>query len=128
MLHDIKPIRLAMIAGSFVLVAGCASKPVEPTLADAMRGHSEESQRLSETKKELARDWERGSALIEEGSERVARGEQRIEQAEQAIEKGTAEIERGNEQIAEGRALKAQSEQRFRERFPDLSLEPVSRD
>lgn len=128
MLHDIKPIRLAMIAGSFVLAAGCASKPVEPTLADSMREHSEQSQRQSEAKKELARDWERGSALIEEGRERVERGQQRIEEAEKAIERGTAEIERGNEQVTEGRTLKAQSEQRFRERFPDLSLEPASDD
>lgn len=124
MLHDRKPVRCATIVGTFILATGCASKPVEPTLADAMRDHSEDAQRESMAKQELARDWERGAELVAEGSERVARGKQRIEDAEKAIERGTSEIERGNQQIAEGAALKARSEQRFRERFPELSLEP----
>ncbi|MGK7295835.1 MAG: hypothetical protein ACNS61_08420 [Candidatus Wenzhouxiangella sp. M2_3B_020] len=114
------------IAATLALTAGCASKPTEPTLADAMRAHSDEQQRQSEIKKELAADWERGNELLRAGSKRIARGEQRIEEAELAIEKGTAEIESGTEQMAEGRALKAESERRFRERFPELSLDPYA--
>lgn len=122
----INRIRLATIAGSIVLAAGCASKPVEPTLADAMRGHSEQAQRQSQAKKELARDWERGSELADDGRELVARGEKRIEDAEEAMERGLAEVERGNEQVVEGEELKARSERQFRDRFPDLSLEPAN--
>ena len=114
---------LAIVA-ALGLAAGCASKPTEPTIADAMRAHSDEQQRQSEFKKELAADWERGNALLDAGSKKIARGERRIEEAEEAIEKGQAEIESGTAQMAEGRALKAQSERRFRERFPELSLDP----
>lgn len=117
-------IRIATVAGSVAVAAGCASKPVEPTLADVMRDHSVEAQRQSEIKKELARDWERGNELAEDGERLVARGERRVEEAEDARERGLEEIERGREQIVEGEELKASSEQRFRERFPDLSLEP----
>ena len=115
--------KIAAFAVAVLLTAGCATRP---TLADAMRAHSDEQQRQSEVKKELAADWERGNELLEAGRKKVARGERRIEEAEQAIERGTAEIESGTEQMAEGRALKAQSERRFRERFPGLSLDPYA--
>lgn len=124
-MNEFKAIRLATVLCTLFLAAGCASKSVEPTLADAMRGHSEEAQRDSEAKKALAQDWERGAELLEEGRKSVARGEQRIRDAEKAIERGTAEIERGNQQIAAGTELKTRSERRFRERFPDLPLEFV---
>lgn len=111
------------IAAIFMLT-GCASQPAEPTLADTMREHSAEQQRQSDAKKQLARDWERGAELAESGRELVARGESRIEDAEKAMARGADEIERGTEQIAEGEELKARSERRFRELFPDLTLEP----
>lgn len=117
-------VAIAACAAAALLTAGCASKPTEPTLADAMRAHSDEQQRQSEVKKKLAADWERGNELLEAGRKQVARGERRIEEAEQAIEKGQAEIESGTAQMAEGRALRAQSERQFRERFPELSLNP----
>lgn len=115
-----------MVVGAILLFAGgCASNPAEPTLADSMREHSAEQQRQSDAKQQLARDWERGAKLIEAGEKLVARGEERVKDAEEAIEKGTSEIELGTEQILEGRELKAQSERRFRERYPDLPLEPA---
>lgn len=122
--HSIGTTRHLIFGAMFLLVGGCASTPSEPTLADSMREHSAEQQRQSDAKKQLARDWERGAQLVEAGEKLVARGEERIEDAEQAIKKGRSEIELGNQQILEGQALKAESERRFRERFPDLSLEP----
>lgn len=110
------------------LVAGCASTSSEPTFADAMRGYSDEAQQEVELKRELAKRWERGNKLEQTGEQRVARAEDQIEQAEQSISKARDAIKAGNQEIAEGRELKAESERRFRARFPELSLEPAGQD
>jgi len=107
------------------LAAGCASTPPEPTLADAMRGHSDEAQQEAELKRDLAKRWERGNKLETTGERRVERAREQIEEAEQTIVDARAAIERGNVEIAEGRELKAESERRFRARFPEASLEPA---
>lgn len=117
--------RLNILMVSIALAAGCASTQPAPTLADAMRGHSDEAQQEAELKRELAKNWERGNKLEATGERRVARAREQIEDAEQKIEDARAAIERGEREVAEGRALKAENERRFRERFPDLSLQPA---
>ncbi|MDT8410521.1 MAG: hypothetical protein RQ741_13060 [Wenzhouxiangellaceae bacterium] len=89
-----------------------------------MRQHSDQQQRQSEIKRQLAKDWERGDELIETGRKKVERGQNRIDKAEKELEKGTEEVEQGTRQIAEGQRLKAESERRFRARFPDLEIDP----
>ena len=117
--------KLSVATISIALAAGCASTPSEPTLADAMRGHSDEAQQQADLKRELAKNWERGAKLETTGERRVARAREQIAEAEQKIEDARDAIERGNREVAEGRALKAESERRFRERFPDQSLQPA---
>jgi predicted nucleic acid-binding Zn-ribbon protein len=117
-----------MTALVITLAAGCASTPPEPTLADAMRGHSAEAQQEAELKRDLAKRWERGNKLETTGKNRVERAREQINEAEQKIVEARDAIERGTGEIAEGRELKAESERRFRARFPDASLEPYDRD
>lgn len=116
--------RTGTITLLFTLAVGCASTPPEPTLADAMRGHSDEAQQEAELKRDMAKRWERGNKLETTGERRVERAREQIEEAEQEIADARDAIERGNDEIAEGRQLKAESERRFRARFPDASLEP----
>ena len=110
------------------LAAGCASTPSEPTRADAMRGHSDEAQRETDLKRELAERWERGDELERTGERRVERAQEQIAKAEENIREAREAIERGNREIVEGRELKIESERRFEARFPDLSLEPADQD
>lgn len=124
MFNQVTKSRLVLIGAVVALTAGCASKPVQPTLGDAMREHSEDMQREADTRQQLAEDWERGAALVKAGEKKVERGEQLIREAEELLEKGTRQVERGTREIAEGRALKTTSERLFRELFPDLSLDP----
>jgi len=120
--------RHGLVVLAVSVLAGCASTPPEPTLADAMRGHSYEAQYQAELKRELAKRWERGDELENTGERRVERSREEIEQAEEKIAKARQAIERGNREIAEGREMKAESERRFQRRFPDLSLDPADQD
>lgn len=110
------------------MLAGCASAPPEPTLADAMRGHSENAQAQAELKTALAKQWERGNELERDGERRVARARETIEGAEERIDEARDSLERGNDEIETGRALKTESERRFRAAFPKLSLNPQAGD
>lgn len=106
-----------------ILGAGCASNSSEPTMADAMRQYSDDVQQEADLKRQLAEDWETGNQLERTGLQRVERARKTIEKAEKEIKKAEQALERGNREIEKGRALRAESERRFRSRFPDLSLE-----
>ncbi|MHB8767199.1 MAG: hypothetical protein ACYDA8_23050 [Deferrisomatales bacterium] len=102
-----------------IALAGCAGSP---TTADLMRAHAFEARTQAELNSGLARDWDRGSALVQAGEKRIVDGEKRIRAAEDKLEEGRDQVEQGEQEVAEGRELMEESERRFRETFPDLKL------
>lgn len=87
-------------------LTACAGKP---TIGDAMRGHADQDQASVDLQKKLAKDWERGSRLAQTGDKRVKTAQR--------------ELERGQQEVADGTRLMEESERRFREAFPNLTLD-----
>jgi septal ring factor EnvC (AmiA/AmiB activator) len=108
-----------VISLCILAVSGCARKT---TTADLMKGHAVEMQSQVDLKNQLAKEWERGQKLILSGEKRVNAGEKRVKSAERDLKRGQDDIERGRREIAEGQKLTEQSENRFRENFPDLEI------
>lgn len=109
--------RLKMISAVVVAMAvfsGCSSK--EPTIGDLMRKHAADQ-------KEIAENWDKGSALKQSGQKLVKHGEKLVKSGEKDIKTGTNEIEQGNKDIIEGTKLSNESERIFREKYPDLKLD-----
>ncbi|MBE0514487.1 hypothetical protein [Sulfurimonas sp.] len=108
------------IIGSVVVAmavfAGCAAK--EPTKGDFMRMHAADQ-------KEIAEDWDKGSALKQSGEKLVKHGEKLIKSGEKDIATGKEEIEKGNQEIIEGTRLSDESERIFHEKYPELRLETI---
>jgi len=112
---------MLVVAGvSMFTLSGCAKK--EPTAADLMRSHAKNVQERAELKEQLAKDWEKGQALVISGEKRVQEGEKLIKKAERDLKQGQEQLERGNREIAEGKNLMQQSESRFQQNYPDLSF------
>ncbi len=91
------------------LSVGCASAP--PTVGDKMLTQSEGT-------RELAKQWQRGDALVKKGESIKAEGQE-------IIGKGDAKVKEGDRLIAEGTAMKKESEMIFKERFPGQTLDPT---
>ena len=106
---------------TFLFLTACSSSRA-PTAADMMRDYADVAQDRADLRSQLARDWDRGAALLVSGERRVRAGESRIESAEREIRRGRDDIERGNREIAEGQSLLEESERKFREAFPELNL------
>lgn len=100
--------------------AGCANN--QPTTADLMRDHAAVQGAEVAVKKGLAKDWEKGTKLIATGEERVQRAEKEIRQAEKKLRESRKTLQKGKREIEQGTTLKARSEQKFRNEFPDSSL------
>lgn len=110
----------ALALSSVVLVgAGCSN---QPTTADLMRDYAAEQSTEVALKKELAKDWEKGTKLVDTGEKRVKRAEKDIRQAEKQLRDARKALEKGKREIVRGQKLKARSERKFRARFPDSSL------
>lgn len=109
------------LTAGFVIatLVGCTSAP---TTGDRMRTHAAVVQDQVDLKKELAKDWDRGTNLVQSGEKRVKGGEKKITSAERDLKEGRDQVERGNQEIAEGRKLMQESKRRFHETFPDLEL------
>ena len=113
--------RMLVVAGvSILTLSGCAKK--QPTAADLMRNHAKNVQEKAELKAQLAKDWEKGQALVISGEKRVQEGEKLIKKAERDLKRGQEQLERGNRETAEGKTLMQQSESQFQQNFPGLSF------
>jgi len=112
-----------LLAASITLlsVTGCSSKP---TTADLMRGHATDAQAQVDLKKQLAKDWEKGTKLVSSGERKVSDGQKRIRNAERDLERARKQVETGNQEIAEGSKLVADSERVFKETFPTQNTNP----
>lgn len=106
-----------------VLLAACASTPEEPTLGDRMRVHSDDMQRQADLRRELAAQWDEGAELVSTGENRIERNQRRLQEAEEAMERAQDRIRTGNQEVTRGQRMMNESERRFREEFPDASLE-----
>ena len=113
---------------AMLALAGCRSTP-NPSTADLMRTHAFESQAQADLKNQLAKNWERGSKLVQSGEKHIKDGEKRIKDSEKEIrsaerdlKKGRSQVDEGNREIDEGRKLMQESRRRFRENFPGLEL------
>lgn len=100
-------------------LAGCAGKE---TTADLMRDDASAGQTQVDLKNQIAKDWERGKALIVTGENRIEQGEAQVESAQDNLESGQDTIERGEQEIAEGQKLVRDSERTFREDYPEVDL------
>ncbi|GGW52036.1 hypothetical protein [Alishewanella tabrizica] len=112
-----------LLAASITLlsVIGCSSKP---TTADLMRSHATDAQTQVDLKKQLAKDWEKGTKLVSSGERKVSDGQKRIRNAERDLERARKQVETGNKEIAEGSKLVADSERVFKETFPTQNTNP----
>lgn len=104
------------------IVAGCASEPAAPTVADRMRGHAADMQQEADLKSALAQQWERGRELAAAGNRKIEEGERRMRAAERDMEKAREQVRSGRSELKEGQKLVEEAEQRFRREFPGLDL------
>jgi uncharacterized phage infection (PIP) family protein YhgE len=111
-----------IITIAMVMLASCGSK--QPTKADFMRQHADDTQALVDLKNKLASQWEKGQEMIKEGEKLVSDGEEIVEEAEKEMKKGNEKIEQGKKAVEEGRKLVEESLKQFRENFPGLELKP----
>ena len=109
-----------MLIAAIIMVAtvGCTTKA--PTTGDFMRMHAAEEKATGADQKELAKEWESGSALKHSGEKLVKDGEELMKDGDKKITIGKQNIEQGNKDIAEGTKAMQQSEQKFNERYPNL--------
>lgn len=105
---------LSSVVIAMTVFAGCAAK--EPTKGDFMRMHAADQ-------KEIAENWDKGTALKQSGEKLVKHGEKLIKSGEKDIVTGKEEIEKGNQEIIEGTRLSNESERIFHEKYPELKLE-----
>lgn len=116
--------RLKIISAVVVVItvfSGCSIK--DPTTGDFMRMHAADEKAIGLDQKNIAKDWDRGSALKQSGEKLVKHGEELIKSGEQNIITGKHEIEQGGKDIIDGTKLSAESERIFHEKYPDLKLE-----
>lgn len=104
-----------------VSAVGCSTKA--PTAGDFMRMHAAEEKATSIDQKELAKEWERGSALKQSGEKLLEDGEKLVKDGEKKITIGKQNIEQGTKDIAEGTKAMQESEKKFLEKYPNLKLD-----
>mgnify|MGYP003659354261 CR=1 FL=1 len=100
--------------------AGCATQA--PTPADLMRDYAAVQGAEVALKRDLAKDWEKGTELVVTGEKRVERAEKDIRQAEKDLRDSRKALQKGQREIERGQRLKTSSELKFRSAFPDSSL------
>jgi hypothetical protein len=119
-------IRICLAGGVIMAVlAGCSGTSgtkAGPSTGDIMREYATESQARADLKKQLARDWERGSKLMKSGEKRARDGERRIAAAERELLRAKEAVKQGYKEISDGTALMLESERLFREKYPDQEL------
>lgn len=106
-----KESKVILAVATVLMLAACASN--KPDIGSIMQQHAIEDQAAADLQKKLSKDWKRGSKLVQTGTKRAQQGEKALE--------------RGNQEVAEGTKLMEESERRFREAFPDLTLEVDSK-
>lgn len=118
-------LKLGILTGTclcIVALAGCANHTLTP--ADQMRGSAANSQADADDIRQLSRDWDRGTKLVEDGQKRLEDGRKRVESARADTARGQADIDQGNREIAEGQALINNSERLFNENTPPVLVAP----
>lgn len=117
-----------------LLMAGCASKPPEPTMLDLMRAQKAELQTQVDLKAELVREWEQGTQQLAEATRRQQEAERRASQAERRLRDAERDLRRAQQDAerarAEGEAARARiagSESRFRDAFPEVAATAPAR-
>ncbi|MFA5214471.1 hypothetical protein [Sulfuricurvum sp.] len=113
-----------IIAATVIMMTtlvGCATKA--PTTGDFMRMHAAEEKATGVDQKQMAKEWDQGSALNQSGVKLVKHGEDLVKSGEKDITTGKQEIEQGNKDIAEGTKLMEASKQKFLEAYPDQKLD-----
>lgn len=113
---------LTVVALSSIVLVGAGCSTNQPTTADLMRNHASEQSAEASLKKNLAKDWDKGTQLIDTGEKRVKRAEKDIRQAEKQLRDARKALEKGKREMAQGQKLKASSERKFRAQFPDSTL------
>lgn len=110
-----------LVMSTVLMLTGCSSKP---TAADFMRGHAAEAQADVDRKNRLAADWEKGTKLISSGERNTSNGEKLLKAAEKDLKRAKQQIARGQQEITDGQKLVSESEQGFKELFPELPVKP----
>lgn len=112
------------IAATVILMTtlvGCATK--SPTTGDFMRMHAAEGKAEGIDQKQIAKDWDKGSELKLSGAKLIKDGEELVKSGEKDMTTGKQNIEQGNKDIAEGTKLMEESEQKFKEKYPEQKLD-----
>lgn len=118
-MNDLKIIATTVVMMS--VLAGCASKA--PTTGDFMRMHAAEGKAEASDQKQMAKEWDKGSALKVSGTKLIKHGEDLIKSGEKDITTGKQEIEQGNKDIVEGEKLMLDRKQDFQETYPNQKLD-----
>jgi hypothetical protein len=119
MMNEFKIIAATVIM--MTTLVGCATKA--PTTGDFMRMHAAEEKATGVDQKQMAKEWDQGSALNQSGVKLVKHGEDLVKSGEKDVTTGKQEIEQGNKDIAEGTKLMEASKQKFLETYPDQKLD-----
>jgi peptidoglycan hydrolase CwlO-like protein len=95
-----------------IALTGCSTKP-KPS--DLMRQQSSDLQEQADERKQLSKNWDKGTALVATGKKRVKKAEKEIKAAEKDLKKAQEALKEGEGEIAEGQKLVDESEKRFGE-------------
>jgi hypothetical protein len=121
--------RSLVIGFALTALAGCASTPDKPTVADFMRKDASQAQAQVDLKNQIAQEWEKGNKLVMSGEKKVKSGEEKVKSGEdkaksgqKQIDEGRSLLEGGNKEIDEGRKMMQESELKFRTSFPEAPI------
>jgi exonuclease VII small subunit len=111
---------IVALSSVLLLGAGCAAS--QPSTSDLMRDYAAEQGSQVAMQEALAKDWDKGSELINTGEQRVQQAEKDIRQAKKQLRDARRALKRGKRETARGQELKISSGNTFREHFPDNAL------
>lgn len=113
-----KPLLILAIAS----IIGCTHTP---TMGEQMQTHSEDTKSLASKWLDGDKLLNKGQSLEKKGGSSISDGKSKIKKAsalakkgESQVKKGESQIEQSKMMIKEGNALKSDSEQEFKEKFP----------
>lgn len=119
-MNSIKKISAA--ATMAFIIAGCSSS-AEPSMADMMRNHAGSMQSQVELQNQLAKDWETGTIMVTRAKEQGIEAQKRLKEAEEALADARSDAADAKEQQEKGERLVQESQLKFQQAFPELSLQ-----
>ena len=99
-------------------LAGCASAPSSPTMADMMRQDANQAQAQVDLKNQIAKEWEKGNKLVQSGEKKLKSGDEKVKSGQKQLDEGKSLIDEGNKELDEGKKAMLESEMKFKTSFP----------